>query len=58
MKDTRWLDGMHQLDTFASLEEAQGEQVYTLFLRDFLKMPPVDFSQVSSTDVAVRSLFN
>ena len=57
MKDTRWLNGMHQLDTFAPLAQID-EPVYTLFLRDFLSMPNVDFSSVTEIDHSVRALLN
>lgn len=58
MKDTRWLDGMHQLDTVAPPEDTRGETVYTLFLKDFLAMPPVDFGVTSAVDRSVRALLN
>jgi hypothetical protein len=58
MKDTRWLEGMHQLDTLTPPVETQGETVYTLFLRDFLGMPEVDFSAATATDRSVRALLN
>ena len=58
MKNTEWLEGMHQLDTVAPPENTQGEKVYTLFLKDFLAMPEVDFKVATATDKSVRSLLN
>jgi hypothetical protein len=58
MKDTQWLEGMHQLDTLAPPEEMRGAEVYTLFLSDFLAMPNVDFAVASREDEAVRALLN
>ena len=58
MKDTRWLNGMHHLDTIAPPAAMTDEPVYTLFMRDFLTMPDVDFGAVTAVDQAVRSLLN
>lgn len=58
MNDTRWLHGMHHLDTSAPPAGTENEPVYTLFLRDFLAMPDVDFRAASLVDQAVRALLN
>jgi len=58
MNNTKWLNGMHQSDTLAPASSTEGEAVYTLFMRDFLSMPNVDFSAVSEMDQSVRALLN
>ena len=58
MKNTQWLNGMHQTDTLAPAGCTEGEAVYTLFMKDFLSMPNVDFSTVSKMDQSVRTLLN
>lgn len=58
MNDTRWLQGMHQMDTAKPSSSVAGERMYTLFMRDFLKMPDMDFKSLVRADVAVRALLN
>ncbi len=58
MNNTKWLNGMHQTDTLAPASSMEGETVYTLFMKDFLSMPHVDFGAVSDMDQAVRALLN
>lgn len=53
-----WLEGLHKLDTKKPMTAIDGETVYTVYLADFLKMPDVNFWELSKHDVAVRALFN
>src|SRR4051812_12434619 len=43
MNEANWLQGMHQKDTVEPTESVKGERMYTLFMRDFRRMPSVDF---------------
>ena len=49
---------MHQTDTRRPFEDWKGERMYTLYLRDFLRMPDVDFVRLAAFDPALRSLMN
>ncbi|MBV9081009.1 MAG: hypothetical protein JO102_07845 [Elusimicrobia bacterium] len=57
MNDQAWQD-IHRQDTAAPERSTEGEPVYTLFMRDFLKMPNVDFGSLVQIDQQVRSLLN
>lgn len=58
MKEFSWIDGMHHRDTRRPFEEWRNERMHTLYLRDFLRMPDVDFVQLATLDPALRSLMN
>jgi hypothetical protein len=53
-----WLNGLHARDTRTPERNVEGEVVYTLYVRDFLKMPDVNFECLSSSDACLKSLFN
>ena len=58
MKNTQWLIGMHRRDTSEPETAVQGERMYTLYMRDFRKLPALDFTALSQVDVAIRALRN
>jgi hypothetical protein len=53
-----WLKGLHTKDTRAPEICVDGEVVYTLYMRDLLHMPDVNFECLSSMDFTLKSLFN
>ncbi len=57
-QDLYWYQRMHKKDTVKSTENVEGEQIYTVMLADFLRMPDVNFNDVACIDEHVRSLLN
>jgi hypothetical protein len=57
-KNYEWLKGLHAKDTRTPEVCVEGEVVYTLFMRDLIKMPDVNFECLSSVDATLKSLFN
>lgn len=53
-----WFRGMHFVDSAAPAVDTGGEAIYTLYMADFLKMPDVNYREVASVDLNLRSLFN
>jgi hypothetical protein len=53
-----WLKGLHARDTRVPETRVDGEVVYTLYMRDLLKMPDVNFDCLSRMDASLKSLFN
>jgi hypothetical protein len=58
MNDTRWLENINQMDTLPPADYAAGGIVYTLYLKDFLVMPDVNFGDAARSDQHLRSLLN
>jgi hypothetical protein len=58
MKNNEWISEMHQKDSELPNDSTTGEPAYTLFLRDLLAMPDVNFTDLAKIDPAIRSLLN
>ena len=58
MNKQEWIHGIYQKDTVEPPEPIKGERMYTLYIRDFDKMPTVDFQTLVQVDQAIRSLLN
>lgn len=50
--DLRWKE------TSFPAQSVQDEEMYTLYLGDFLKMPDLDYRELSKFDAMIKSLFN
>ncbi len=49
---------MHSEDVAGPQQGMEGEEIYTLSMGDFLKMPEVDFAELVRFDPHLRSLLN
>lgn len=53
-----WLKGLHAMDTRTPERCVDGEIIYTLYMRDLLQLPDVNFECLSAIDVTLKTLFN
>ena len=53
-----WIEGLQNEDRRGPVVNVEGEIVYTVFMKDFLRMPDVDFLAVAQVDPGIRSLLN
>ena len=58
MKNTTWFSDLHTTDTLHPTENVDGEIRYTLYQKDFLQMPTVEFIDLSELDPDLRALLN
>jgi hypothetical protein len=58
MEKEKWMQDMNLIDSKMPTGDIEGEVVYTLYQRDFLSMPGVDFSVLVEIDPDIRSLLN
>jgi hypothetical protein len=58
VNELEWMRDMHKKDTSIPPVCVDGEIVYTVFLRDFFKMPDVNFLEVAQFDSHVKALLN
>jgi hypothetical protein len=52
------IDAVERLKTEETLQKFGAEEMYTLQMRDFFKMPDIDFAAVAQEDRDIRVLFN
>ena len=58
MNDQKWpleIDGLLAEDTLGKLGE---EEAYTLYMKDFLTMPDMNFSEIATSDIQIRVMMN
>jgi hypothetical protein len=53
-----WANEFNCQDLKQPLTSMEGEQVYTLRMEDFLKMPEVNFVELAMIDPHLRALMN
>lgn len=58
MNDKSWIDDIQWQDGMGPSGGEVGEEIYTLTMGDFLKMPDVDFRELIKFDPHLRSLLN
>jgi len=58
MNELNWISELQWQDVSRPLQELKGEAAYTLYIDDFLKMPDVDYEELSAFDPLVKALFN
>ncbi|MFN0118702.1 MAG: hypothetical protein ACKVQC_10500 [Elusimicrobiota bacterium] len=58
MKNIDWIKEMITTDRHQPLALVANEVMYTVFLRDFYKMPDVNFSELAKEDPFIKALFN
>jgi hypothetical protein len=58
MEKNSWINDLHTTDSLKPSEEVKGETMYTLYQKDFLQMPPVQFSDLADLDPDIRALLN
>jgi hypothetical protein len=58
MNEQNWMHEIHRQDTKHPAVNVAHEPVYTVYLKDFLRMPDVNFVELATVDVAIRALMN
>ena len=58
MNDQSWIGDIQWQDAAGPSDSIEGEEIYTLTMGDFLKMPEVDFRELVNFDSHLRSLLN
>lgn len=58
MEDQNWDEQFEWTDLNQQLYGLVEEEVYTIYMADFFKMPDVDFKELAQLDPYVRALFN
>ncbi len=58
MEKNSWINDLHAMDSQKPSEDVRGETMYTLYQKDFLRMPAVEFSDLAELDPDIRSLLN
>lgn len=58
MEDIKWFNEMSKTDSPKPSESVSGETRYTLYQKDFLQMPDVDFVDLAEIDPDLRALLN
>jgi hypothetical protein len=58
MDDIAWFEDIPRKDTASSPEEWAEEIRYTLYQKDFLQMPDLDFGELTEVDPSLRALLN
>ena len=58
MNDREWINEVHRLDAAVPEEILTLEEAYTLRMGDFLRMPEIDFRQMSAIDPHLKALMN
>lgn len=58
MNDQSWINDIQWDDDVMPVEPVGDEEIYTLQMADFLRMPDVDFKELASFDPHIRALMN
>ncbi|MCG3203866.1 MAG: hypothetical protein KCHDKBKB_00543 [Elusimicrobia bacterium] len=56
--EANWILAMQRRDTSIPENPSEGELIYTLFLSDFIRIPHVDYRNLSVVDAQIQTLFN
>ena len=58
MNELNWIHQIQWQDVSKPLTELKEEDLYTLYMGDFLNMPEVDYFELVHIDPMVRALLN
>ena len=58
MQEQNWMSEIHRQDRQVPTQDVGSEPMYTVYLRDFLRMPDVNFLELAVIDPAIRALLN
>ncbi|OVE76126.1 hypothetical protein BVX98_06510 [bacterium F11] len=58
MNELNWIGQIQWQDEAKPLEIPEGQEVYTLYLSDFNRLPDVDYLELIDLDPHIRALLN
>ncbi len=58
MNELEWLNDIQWQDLQKPAESIEGETFYTVYMADFLRMPTLNFVDLSTIDPSIQALLN